>query len=121
MQEIKIDFLNRSVFILQNDDDIKHLIRIVDQAYIHEYLKDDLGDYNGLCVTHKGDMYVIVYNNTISTLTHEVLHAVLNICTACSIDDDEVKCYLITYIMKEIFKENDIFKNDITSNKIVDK
>lgn len=111
MIKLKVDMFNYTMFVITNKKELKKVKRHFKDKKTVDMLESD--DYCGL---HIGDGfigYVVVLNNEISTLAHELLHAVQTICEVRGIEDQETSAYLMTYFMKNIL--------DKKRNKIKEK
>ncbi|HKO40625.1 MAG TPA: hypothetical protein VJU85_05135 [Nitrososphaeraceae archaeon] len=107
MKKAYIEIFDVAVYLAETKKDLNKMSKMFNNTNITEDIFDESN--NGLSFKYKGDYYLMVHNNTISTLSHEVLHAVIGMCNYRGIEDEETHCYLMTFIMKKFLGEKDKF------------
>lgn len=110
MKKINVEILNWKVIYTNDEKDFKKICRMINDVQSTENIYDM--NYDGICISDSENSisFIVVLDNTISTLTHEMLHAVQNMCRARSIKDDETEAHILTYLMKQVLEENKIIR-----------
>lgn len=103
MKKVTIDLFNYEVYLIENDCDIKKAAKYLESSKIKEALYED--DYVGICLTYYNRSYIIVKDDKISTLAHEVLHSVQRICERRGVSDYETEAYLMDYILERLIDD----------------
>lgn len=105
MKKAYIELFDLTVYLAETKKDLKKISKKVNDTNLTHDIYDE-SNY-GLSFKHGKDYYLIVHSKTMSTLSHEVLHAVFGMCSYRGIDDDETHCYLISFIMKKFLGKKD--------------
>ena len=93
----------------------------IEQYKTHLYFTDNIDDFNkktgndykvedfdGLCAAKGGEIIVGVFNSQVSTLSHEIFHAVMRLSerigSPVDMSTDEHNAYMTGYLMNKILK-----------------
>lgn len=102
-KKVEIPVFNSVVYFYRGD--YQDFIKIAKENKFNIDFENTSSTSDGLSVDFEGVQLIWVHPNASNAVKiHELLHAVLNICSSRGIDreDDEVLCYMLEYLVKSL-------------------
>lgn len=100
--KIKFDFLTANVYIITRKKDLKIMKNKFKDSYIS--FKHDK-NFVGISSGDGYKNYIYIKDASVATLAHEALHIIQRICDRTGMVDEEVKCYMLHYIIEQVIGE----------------